>query len=78
MAYAKVDDNNRIIEWSYDKLDGMDVEFSNGGYVDEVCTNGVQDFIIESGEAIYSPLETEPTADDVLNALLGIGGSSNE
>lgn len=70
MAYAKVDNNNRIIEWSYDKLDHLNMEFSNGEYVDEVCNNGVQDFIIENGKAVYSPIaaEPEPTELDVLEA----------
>lgn len=72
MPYAKIDSEKRIIEWSYDKLTGLDVEFSNGEYVDEVCTNGVEDFIIENGIAIYSPLEREPKLDEILNALLGV------
>lgn len=55
MAYAKVDSENRIIEWSYEHLNGFDVEFSNGDYVDEVCVDGVEDFIIENGKAIFSP-----------------------
>lgn len=72
MPYAKVNSENRIIEWSYEKLDHLNVEFSNGEYIDEVCTNGVQDFIIENGIAIYSPLEREPKLDEILNALLGV------
>lgn len=72
MAYARIDSQNRIIGWSYEKLDGFDVEFSNGEYIDEVCTNGVQDFIIEDGKAVYSPLQHEPTTEDIMNALLGV------
>lgn len=56
MPYAQTDEDNRIINWSYEKLDGMDVEFSNGDYVNENCVDGSEDFIIVGGEAIYSPL----------------------
>lgn len=69
MAYARVDSENRIIEWSYDKLDGFNVEFSNGEYIDRVCTNGVDDFIIKDGVAIYSPLERAPSISEVMLAV---------
>lgn len=55
MPYAKVDADNRIIEWSFDRLDGLDVEFSNGEYVNENCVAGSEDFIIKNGKAVYSP-----------------------
>ncbi len=54
-CYAKVDSDNRIVEWTREHLDGFDVEFSNGDYVDEMCHGGLSDFVIENGEAIYSP-----------------------
>lgn len=56
MAYAKTDENNRVLMWSYEKLDGFDKEFSNGDYIDEKCTDGLNDFIIENGKAVFSPL----------------------
>ena len=56
MAYAKVDLENRILEWSYEHLNGYDVEFSNGEYVDEVCVDGLEDFVIKDGKAIFSPM----------------------
>lgn len=68
MAYAKVDENNRIVMWSHTKLDGFDTEFDNGDYVNEKCTNGVQDFIIENGKAVFSPLPKEPTQLDMIEA----------
>ena len=56
MAYAKIDSNNRILEWSYEHLNEYDVEFSNGEYVDEVCVDGLEDFVIKDGKAIFSPM----------------------
>ena len=38
------------------KLEGFDAEFSNGDYVNENCVDGHDEFIIEDGVAIYSPL----------------------
>ena len=57
MAYARVDINNRIVEWSNDKLDGFDVEFSNGDYIHVNERNGVQDFVIRDGEAVFEPTD---------------------
>lgn len=54
MPYAMTD-NNRIIMWSYEKLDGYDTYFSNGEYIDENCTDGLDDFVIQNGMAIFSP-----------------------
>lgn len=68
MAYAKIDENNRIIMWSRTKLDGFNTEFDNGDYVNEKCVDGVQDFIIENGKAVFSPLPKEPTQLDVVEA----------
>lgn len=55
MPYAKLDENGRIAEWSYEPMEGLDVEFSNGEYVDEKCINGLDDFRIENGMAVYDP-----------------------
>jgi hypothetical protein len=55
MAYAKIDDDNRIVYWSNEPLEGL-VEFSNGDYVNKNCIDGLDDFVIEDGEAVFSPL----------------------
>lgn len=55
MPYCRLDEEGRIAEWSHDKLDHLDVEFSNGDYVDENCVDGLEDFVIKNGEAVYSP-----------------------
>ena len=56
MAYAKIDEDNRIIFWSYEHHDADMVEFSNGEYVDKTCVDGLEDFVIENGAAVYRPL----------------------
>lgn len=56
MPYAKMDEEGRMVQWSHDRLDGLDVEFSNGEYIDENCVDGLEDFVIENGEAVYRPL----------------------
>lgn len=55
MAFATVDKDNRIIEWSEDHLDGMDIEFQNGDYVNENVVNGSEDFVIIDGIAVFDP-----------------------
>ena len=55
MAYAKLDKDNRIVIWSEEFSSELNVEFSNGDYVNKTCVNGLDDFIIENGVAIYSP-----------------------
>lgn len=69
MAYAMVDGDNRIIEWSNEHLDGMDVEFSNGDYIDTNCVNGVEDFKIVDGQAVYDPLERPQTPEERISEL---------
>lgn len=55
MAYARIDENSRILEWSYEHLDGMDAEFSNGEYIDATATHGLEDFVIRDGVAYFEP-----------------------
>lgn len=63
MAFARVDDKGRIIEWSRERLDGFEVEFSNGDEVDELCTDGLEDFIIEEGKAVFRPTAAKQVAE---------------
>ena len=65
MAFAKIDENGRIVNWSEDHLDDFDTEFQNGDYVDEKCVNGVNDFVIRDGVAYF-----EPTKESVKEALM--------
>ena len=63
MAWARVDDQGRIMEWCRDRLDGFEVEFSNGEEVDELCTDGLEDFIIEEGKAVFRPTAEKQVSD---------------
>lgn len=55
MAYAKTDADNRIIIWSHEPLGDDAVEFANGGELDSACKNGLEDYVIEGGKAVYRP-----------------------
>lgn len=55
MAYAKTDEDNRIIIWSHDPLGDNAVEFANGNELDAACKNGLEDYVIEGGKAVYRP-----------------------
>lgn len=55
MAYAKTDADNRIVAWSYEPLDDDAVEFANGDELDAACKNGLDDYVIEGGKAVYRP-----------------------
>ena len=61
MAYAKVDENNYIIECAATKGIGYNAEFSNLDYVEEHCVDGLEDFMIIDGEAVYSPTVEKQT-----------------
>ena len=62
MAWARVDGQGRIMEWSSERIDGFEVEFSNGDDVDELCTDGLEDFIIEEGKAVFRPTAAKQAA----------------
>lgn len=62
MPYAKLNEEGRIVMWSREKLDGLDVEFSNGEYIDANCVDGIDDFVIVDGEAVYRPLPEKEAA----------------
>lgn len=55
MAYAMTDADNRIIIWSHEPLGDDAVEFENGDELDAACKNGLEDYVIEGGKAVYRP-----------------------
>jgi len=55
LAYAKTDADNRIIVWSNESLGDDAVEFANGDELDAACKNGLEDYVIEGGKAVYRP-----------------------
>ena len=73
MRYAlNVSEDGRILSATYEKYAA-----ENMPLVDALPEGNISDYIYQNGEFIYEPLpkpevvETE-TADDVLNALLGV------
>ena len=79
MYSLNLDADNRILSACV-CLDGF--EYTN--VVDTLPDRDVSDYRYVDGEYVYDPLPepepptTEPTADEILDALLGIGGNANE
>lgn len=79
MYSLNLDSENRILSACV-CLDGF--EYTN--IVDTLPEGNISDYKYIDGEYVYDPLPepepqpVEPTADDVLDVLLGIGGNSNE
>ena len=79
MHSLNLDADNRVLSACV-CLDGF--EYTN--IVDALPEGDISDYKYIGGEFVYDPLPepepqpTEPTADDVLDALLGIGGNANE
>lgn len=79
MYSLNLDSDNRILSACM-CLEG--IEYQN--IVDALPDGDVSDYRYVNGEYVYDPLPepepepTEPTADDVLDVLLGIGGGGNE
>lgn len=74
MRYAlNLADDGRILSITYEEYatEGMPI-------VDEMPEGDVSNYLYVDGQYVYDPLpepeqpEAEPTADDVLNALLGV------
>lgn len=63
MAYAKTDADNRIIAWSNEPLWDDVVEFANGDELDAACKNGLEDYVIEGGKAVYRPTRAKQIVD---------------
>ena len=79
MYSLNLDTDNRILSACV-CLDGFEYE----NIVDALPEGDISDYKYIGGEYVYDPLpepepqQEEPTADDVLDALLGIGGNANE
>lgn len=79
MYSLNLDAENRILSACV-CLDGFEYE----NIVDALPEGDISDYKYIGGEFVYDPLPEpepqpeEPTADDVLDALLGIGGNANE
>ena len=79
MYSLNLDIDNRVLSACV-CLEGF--EYMN--IVDVLPEGDISDYRYVDGEYVYDPLPepepqpVEPTADDVLDVLLGIGGNSNE
>ena len=79
MYSLNLDTDNRILSACV-CLDGFEYE----NIVDALPEGDISDYKYTDGEYVYDslpepePQPVEPTADDVLDVLLGIGGNSNE
>ena len=79
MYSLNLDTDNRILSVCV-CLDGF--EYTN--IVDTLPNGNISDYKYIGGEYAYDPLPepepqpVEPTTDDVLDVLLGIGGNANE
>ena len=79
MYSLNLDADNRILSACV-CLEGFEYE----NLVDALPEGDISDYKYIGGEYVYDPLPepepqpTEPTADDVLDALLGIGGNAIE
>lgn len=73
MKYAlNLADDGRILSVTFEKYAPL-----NSVIVEELPEGNVADYLYVNGEFIYNPIpvnepEAEATADDVLNALLGV------
>lgn len=59
MPYARIDKDNRLIEWSYDKLDELTEEFDNPESIDN-CPNeflSVNDFVLIANKVVFNPTD---------------------
>ena len=55
MSYAKTDERGRIEYWYEDECEPGLTEFSNGEYVNAMCVDGLEDFVIRDGVAYFEP-----------------------
>lgn len=79
MAYAMLDDENRIVEFSEDPLEGMNTEFDNADFVNETESQSLRDFVVVNRMAIYQPtqesiriLEDKKAKEDYAQLLMAI------
>ena len=79
MYSLKLDKDGRILSACV-CLEGFEYE----NVVDALPDGSISDYKYINGEYVYDPLpkpepqQEEPTTNDILDALLGIGGNANE
>ena len=79
MYVLNLDTDNRILSATFEEYATDDMP-----KVETLPDGDITDYLYVDGKYIYDPLPepeptpTEPTADEVLDVLLGIGGNANE
>lgn len=79
MYALNLDTDNRILSATFEQYATDDMP-----KVETLPDGDITDYLYVDGKYIYDPLPepeptpTEPTADEVLDVLLGIGGNANE
>ena len=77
MYALNLDTDNRILSATFEEYATDDMS-----KVETLPEGDITDYLYVDGKYIYDPLPepepTEPTADEVLDVLLGIGGNANE
>lgn len=74
MKYAlNLSEDGRILSVTFEKY----AAWTDAVLVDELPEGNVADYLYVNGEYVYDPIPVEPveevaTADDILNALLGV------
>ena len=72
-------EDNRILSATFEQYATEDMP-----KVDTLPDGDITDYLYVDGQYVYKPLPepeptpTEPTADEVLDVLLGLGGNANE
>lgn len=79
MYALNLDADNRILSATFEDYGTDDMP-----KVETLPDGDITDYLYVDGVYVYDPLpepepiQTEPTADEVLDVLLGIGGNANE
>lgn len=55
IGYARIDQDSRLLEWNWEPWDGLDIEIGNAEIIDQLCRNGIEDFVIRDGMAYFEP-----------------------
>lgn len=85
-SYALVDGDGRIVEWCDTPTEGYNATFGNGDWLNETCANGLRDFRIVDGEAVYDPtpeseveqLKANLSAYDYIGVKIATGAATRE
>lgn len=55
IGYARIDQDSRLLEWNWEPWDGLDIEIGNAEIIDQLCRNGIEDFVVRDSMAHFEP-----------------------